>query len=97
MRCAFVSARQFSCAHAALLCTCVHACSAQEQGQLVLISGAYVLPHPDKMAKGGEDWFYIAETMRSIGLADGVGGWVSGRARAADQLCGLHFSMSLAS
>uniref|UniRef100_A0A7S0WYH8 Protein phosphatase n=1 Tax=Chlamydomonas leiostraca TaxID=1034604 RepID=A0A7S0WYH8_9CHLO len=42
---------------------------------LVLISGAYVLPHPDKMAKGGEDWFYVSESMRSIGVADGVGGW----------------------
>lgn len=44
---------------------------------LVLVAGAFVLPHPDKMAKGGEDWFFVSDTMRAIGVADGVGGWVS--------------------
>lgn len=33
-----------------------------------------MIPHPQKVAKGGEDAYYIAE--RSFGVADGVGGWV---------------------
>ncbi|KAL6746431.1 Serine/threonine phosphatase, family 2C [Haematococcus lacustris] len=41
----------------------------------VLVAGAYVLPHPDKMARGGEDWFFVSDTMHSLGVADGVGGW----------------------
>lgn len=45
--------------------------------RLALVSGAYVLPHPDKVAKGGEDWYFIANNQRVIGIADGVGGWVS--------------------
>ncbi len=47
------------------------------RAQLVLVTGAYVLPHPEKMAKGGEDWFFVSESMRAMGVADGVGGWVS--------------------
>ncbi len=43
----------------------------------MFVTGAYVLPHPEKMAKGGEDWFFIADSMRAMGVADGVGGWVS--------------------
>ncbi|KAG2492655.1 hypothetical protein HYH03_009070 [Edaphochlamys debaryana] len=42
---------------------------------LVLSSGAFVLPHPDKMQKGGEDWYFIANSRRAVGVADGVGGW----------------------
>ncbi|GLC41002.1 hypothetical protein PLESTB_000953400 [Pleodorina starrii] len=42
---------------------------------LLLNSGAFVLPHPDKMQKGGEDWYFIASNRRAIGVADGVGGW----------------------
>lgn len=57
--------------------------AAGSQQGLVLIAGAYVLPHPDKMQKGGEDWFYISDTMRSVGVADGVGGWVSGGAHTS--------------
>jgi hypothetical protein len=41
------------------------------------VGGAYVLPHPEKMGKGGEDWFFVSDTMRALGVADGVGGWVS--------------------
>lgn len=41
----------------------------------LLSSGAYVLPHPDKVAKGGEDWYFIANNRRAVGVADGVGGW----------------------
>jgi len=43
--------------------------------QLVLVAGAYVLPHPDKIDKGGEDWFFVSDSMRAMGVADGVGGW----------------------
>lgn len=32
-------------------------------------------PHPDKVAKGGEDAYYIADNKLSLGVADGVGGW----------------------
>jgi len=42
---------------------------------LVLDSGAFVLPHPDKVSKGGEDWYFISKSQRAIGVADGVGGW----------------------
>lgn len=42
---------------------------------LALSSGAFVLPHPDKVHKGGEDWYFIAENRRAVGVADGVGGW----------------------
>lgn len=59
------------------LASCAAICSRGGIAPLVLISGAYVLPHPDKMSKGGEDWFYVSDSMRSIGVADGVGGWVS--------------------
>ncbi|KAG2437570.1 hypothetical protein HYH02_011212 [Chlamydomonas schloesseri] len=44
-------------------------------GGLLLTSGAFVLPHPDKVAKGGEDWYFIAANHRAVGVADGVGGW----------------------
>lgn len=41
----------------------------------MLFAGAFVLPHPEKMAKGGEDWYFIAKNQRAVGVADGVGGW----------------------
>ncbi|GAX80985.1 hypothetical protein CEUSTIGMA_g8420.t1 [Chlamydomonas eustigma] len=42
---------------------------------LILESGAFMIPHPDKADKGGEDGFFIAPCQRAIGVADGVGGW----------------------
>jgi protein phosphatase PTC7 len=42
---------------------------------LILNSGGFMMPHPRKVLKGGEDSFYIAATGRSLGVADGVGGW----------------------
>eukprot|EP00933_Yihiella_yeosuensis_P050666 TRINITY_DN48464_c0_g1_i1.p1 TRINITY_DN48464_c0_g1~~TRINITY_DN48464_c0_g1_i1.p1 ORF type:complete len:372 (-),score=81.96 TRINITY_DN48464_c0_g1_i1:83-1111(-) len=33
------------------------------------------LPHPAKVAKGGEDAFFADPATRSFGVADGVGGW----------------------
>jgi len=43
---------------------------------LTLVSGGFIIPHPAKADKGGEDAYYIAKTGRSFGVADGVGGWV---------------------
>lgn len=43
--------------------------------QFLLDTGVFVLPHPDKRAKGGEDWFFVSSSCRAIGIADGVGGW----------------------
>jgi protein phosphatase PTC7 len=34
-----------------------------------------MIPHPDKVAKGGEDAFFVNEKL--ISVADGVGGWAS--------------------
>ena len=47
----------------------------QREGGLVFEAGALVLPHPDKVEKGGEDGFFIAASGRALGIADGVGGW----------------------
>ncbi|KAL6055983.1 PPM-type phosphatase domain-containing protein [Balamuthia mandrillaris] len=38
-------------------------------------SGAYIIPHPEKAHKGGEDAYFISLSGRVIGVADGVGGW----------------------
>jgi len=38
-----------------------------------LESGSFVVPHPAKAYKGGEDAHFISENV--IGVADGVGGW----------------------
>jgi len=46
-------------------------------GQLLLSSGAAMLPHPDKEHRGGEDSYFIGEGHAAVGVADGVGGWVS--------------------
>ncbi|XP_047973020.1 probable protein phosphatase 2C 55 isoform X1 [Salvia hispanica] len=42
---------------------------------LKLLSGACYLPHPDKVATGGEDAHFICVDKQVIGVADGVGGW----------------------
>eukprot|EP00798_Chlamydomonas_sp_ICE-L_P023519 gene23519-9042_t len=42
---------------------------------LKMSSGVFLLPHPDKVAKGGEDWYFMSNTQRAVGVADGVGGW----------------------
>eukprot|EP00892_Ulva_mutabilis_P003903 jgi/Ulvmu1/1885/UM012_0042.1 len=47
--------------------------AATAPARLSLTTGGFVIPHPQKVAKGGEDAYYIAE--RSFGVADGVGGW----------------------
>lgn len=38
-------------------------------------SQSFVIPHPAKVDKGGEDAFFIATNGKAVGVADGVGGW----------------------
>lgn len=42
---------------------------------LILNSAAAMAPHPDKVAKGGEDAYFMGDNSRCMGVADGVGGW----------------------
>jgi protein phosphatase PTC7 len=37
--------------------------------------GISSIPHPAKVAKGGEDAYFLSDDMKVIGVADGVGGW----------------------
>lgn len=37
--------------------------------------GVSSIPHPAKVAKGGEDAHFLSDDMKIIGVADGVGGW----------------------
>lgn len=59
-----------SCAASLYCCLC-------SVTDLKMASAVFVLPHPEKTARGGEDWYFIADNNRAIGIADGVGGWVS--------------------
>ncbi|KAK9844187.1 hypothetical protein WJX81_007473 [Elliptochloris bilobata] len=45
------------------------------QPQLRLHAGGAVIPHPAKVAKGGEDAHFIGSDGLSLGVADGVGSW----------------------
>ena len=42
---------------------------------ITLLAGSYLIPHPSKVDKGGEDAYFICETGQCMGVADGVGGW----------------------
>jgi protein phosphatase PTC7 len=42
---------------------------------VLMLSGASMLPHPDKAHRGGEDAFFISDPPLALGVADGVGGW----------------------
>jgi len=42
---------------------------------LRLSNGFAILAHPEKVAKGGEDAFFVSEDGHALGVADGVGGW----------------------
>ena len=44
------------------------------QQPLHLVFGTHSMPHPDKLAKGGEDAFFADDASGSFGVADGVGG-----------------------
>eukprot|EP01110_Echinostelium_bisporum_P009383 TRINITY_DN33051_c0_g1_i1.p1 TRINITY_DN33051_c0_g1~~TRINITY_DN33051_c0_g1_i1.p1 ORF type:complete len:344 (-),score=123.31 TRINITY_DN33051_c0_g1_i1:60-1091(-) len=37
--------------------------------------GVSQIPHPAKVAKGGEDAYFLSDDRKVIGVADGVGGW----------------------
>ena len=51
-------------------------CSADVgKAQLTLAAGAAMIPHPAKEDKGGEDAYFVCESGRCMGVADGVGGW----------------------
>lgn len=45
------------------------------QSELRLVSGACQIPHPNKLASGGEDSFFISPNGCALGVADGVGEW----------------------
>ncbi|XP_024538756.1 probable protein phosphatase 2C 26 [Selaginella moellendorffii] len=53
--------------------------SVEQQGRgfrFQLSIGAKVIPHPDKVEKGGEDAFFISDFDGGVfGIADGVSGW----------------------
>jgi len=38
-------------------------------------SSTSCIPHPSKVAKGGEDAHFISDDSTAVGIADGVGGW----------------------
>ena len=44
-----------------------------DKKSMIFKSGVALLPHDDKVAKGGEDAYTISD--RLIAMADGVGGW----------------------
>lgn len=57
---------------------CAEICARAVQAASVALSlraGACTLPHPDKLATGGEDAYFISEDAKVMGVADGVGGW----------------------
>jgi len=60
--------------HVHRLAGCSCSTAATVPTRLSLTTGGFIIPHPQKVAKGGEDAYYIGE--RSVGVADGVGGWV---------------------
>ena len=37
--------------------------------------GTFILPHPDKADRGGEDGFFTNVELNALGVADGVGSW----------------------
>jgi serine/threonine protein phosphatase PrpC len=46
--------------------------------ELAFVVGASVIPHPDKVEKGGEDAYFISDYGGGVlGVADGVSGWAA--------------------
>lgn len=43
---------------------------------LRLVSGSALIPHPEKLHRGGEDAYFISSDGNYIGVADGVGSWI---------------------
>eukprot|EP00825_Cyclidium_porcatum_P016012 TRINITY_DN191_c0_g1_i4.p1 TRINITY_DN191_c0_g1~~TRINITY_DN191_c0_g1_i4.p1 ORF type:complete len:307 (+),score=64.24 TRINITY_DN191_c0_g1_i4:68-988(+) len=52
---------------------CVQETAVQQQNHFIY--GYYMIPHPEKIAKGGEDALYANNFILSV--ADGVGGWAA--------------------
>jgi len=49
---------------------------AKPGGSLLMFkSGVAILPHPHKVAKGGEDACFVSSDGKVLAVADGVGGW----------------------
>ncbi|CAM6088100.1 unnamed protein product [Calypogeia fissa] len=46
-----------------------------ERKDLAFTASVKVIPHPDKVAKGGEDAYFISSCGGFLGVADGVSGW----------------------
>lgn len=42
------------------------------QGELELVFGVRMIPHPKKAHTGGEDAFFISSNRKAFGVADGV-------------------------
>lgn len=51
--------------------------SEKKKHGLSLLFSTACLPHPDKMARGGEDAYFASPALQTFGVADGVGGWAS--------------------
>ncbi|KAL3701766.1 hypothetical protein R1sor_019788 [Riccia sorocarpa] len=51
----------------------------QQRRELALAAGVNVIPHPDKVAKGGEDAYFTSTSYKGgvLGVADGVSGWAA--------------------
>ena len=47
--------------------------SGSKRFKYVFDHGTYMIPHPAKAYKGGEDAFYVSDNV--LAVADGVGGW----------------------
>jgi protein phosphatase PTC7 len=49
--------------------------SKNDTSPYIMDASACVLPHPDKVDKGGEDAYFISNDGQAIGVADGVSAW----------------------
>ncbi|BBN11828.1 protein phosphatase PTC7 [Marchantia polymorpha subsp. ruderalis] len=50
----------------------------QQRKELALAPGVKVIPHPEKVAKGGEDAYFTSNYKGGVlGVADGVSGWAA--------------------
>eukprot|EP01089_Gocevia_fonbrunei_P009882 TRINITY_DN2231_c0_g1_i1.p1 TRINITY_DN2231_c0_g1~~TRINITY_DN2231_c0_g1_i1.p1 ORF type:complete len:384 (-),score=55.67 TRINITY_DN2231_c0_g1_i1:25-1176(-) len=45
----------------------------EKRQRFEFLTGSHVVPHPEKLEKGGEDAFFTCSN--SLGISDGVGGW----------------------
>jgi len=59
----------------------------QQGGEIILVNAVGNIPHPAKMATGGEDANFM--TPNAVGVADGVGGWAAHGIDAGEYARGL--------